>query len=41
LAEIKSTRSFEDMVLVKHGRLSVQPVKKSEFAAIVRMGRRK
>ncbi len=39
--EIKSTRSFEDMVLVRHGRLSVQPVKKSEFDAIVRMGRRK
>ena len=41
LEEIKSNRSFEDMVLVKHGRLSVQPVKKSEFDAIVRMGRRK
>ena len=41
LEEIKSTRSFEEMVLVKHGRLSVQPVKKSEFDAIVRMGRRK
>jgi predicted RNA-binding protein with PUA-like domain len=41
LEEIKSTRSFEHMVLVKRGRLSVQPVKKSEFDAIVRMGRRK
>lgn len=41
LEEIKSTRSFEEMVLVKHGRLPVQPVKKSEFDAIVRMGRRK
>ena len=41
LEEIKSTRSFEDMVLVKRGRISVKPVKKSEFDAIVRMGKRR
>ncbi len=37
LERIKDTKSLRDMVLVKQGRLSVQPVKKAEFDAIVRM----
>lgn len=37
LPEIKETRGLEDMVLVKRGRLSVQPVKKAEFDRVVRM----
>ncbi|MCZ6918660.1 MAG: EVE domain-containing protein [Gemmatimonadetes bacterium] len=37
LERIKDTKSLRDMVLVKQGRLSVQPVKQSEFDAIVRM----
>jgi predicted RNA-binding protein with PUA-like domain len=37
---IKQTKSLEDMVLVKRGRLSVQPVTTREFELIVRMGRR-
>jgi predicted RNA-binding protein with PUA-like domain len=41
LEEIKATRALKDMVLVKQGRLSVQPAKKSEFERIVRMGRGK
>lgn len=37
LPEIKETTGLEDMVLVKRGRLSVQPVKKAEFDRVVRM----
>lgn len=37
LPEIKETKGLEDMVLVKRGRLSVQPVKKAEFDRVVRM----
>ena len=40
LETIKKTAAFKDMVLVKLGRLSVQPVKKKEFDTIVRMGRK-
>jgi predicted RNA-binding protein with PUA-like domain len=39
LETIKTTKALEDMVLVKQGRLSVQPAKKGEFDRIVRMGR--
>lgn len=38
---IKQTKSLEDMVLVKRGRLSVQPVTKREFETIVKMGRKR
>ena len=39
LDRVKDTKALREMVLVKHGRLSVQPVKKSEFAAIVKMAK--
>jgi predicted RNA-binding protein with PUA-like domain len=39
LHEIKANPAFDDMVLVKRGRLSVQPVRREEFDRIVRMGR--
>ena len=39
LPEIKATAGLENMVLVKRGRLSVQPVTKAEFDQIVRMSR--
>ncbi|MCA9736308.1 MAG: EVE domain-containing protein [Gemmatimonadota bacterium] len=41
LPEIKDTPELEDMVLVRNSRLSVQPVQKSEWDRIVRVGRRK
>ena len=37
LQEIKEKEELSDMVLVKHTRLSVQPVKKEEFDLIVAM----
>lgn len=40
LETIKATKSLRNMALVKQGRLSVQPVKKTEFAAIVKMAKR-
>jgi predicted RNA-binding protein with PUA-like domain len=39
LPEIKATRGLEEMVLVKRGRLSVQPVTTEEYERIVAMGR--
>ncbi len=39
LPEIKATADLAEMVLVKRGRLSVQPVKKAEFDRITKMGR--
>ena len=39
LPDIKSTTQLEEMVLVKRGRLSVQPVRKEEFDRIVEMGK--
>ncbi len=38
LADIKARKSLKDMVLVNNARLSVQPVRKSEFDTIVKMG---
>ncbi len=35
---IKATKALRDMVLVHNSRLSVQPVRKKEFDAIVKMG---
>ena len=40
LEEVKNTKSLENMVLVKRGRLSVQPVTKSEFETIVKKGKK-
>lgn len=37
LEKIKQTTSLKDMVLVKSSRLSVQPVKASEYKTIVKM----
>jgi len=37
LADIKATKKLANMVLVKNSRLSVQPVKESEFDYIVKM----
>ena len=39
LDRVKDTKALREMVLVKQGRLSVQPVKKSEFEAIVKMAK--
>ena len=40
LETLKKTRGLEDMVVVKKGtRLSVQPVSKSEFDIVVKLGR--
>jgi predicted RNA-binding protein with PUA-like domain len=39
LPEIKDLKSLSTMVLVNNSRLSVQPVRKSEFDQIVKMGR--
>ena len=39
LPEIKQVKALEGMVLVNNSRLSVQPVKKSEYDRIVKMGR--
>jgi len=41
LAEIKATKKLANMVLVKNSRLSVQPVKESEFDMIVKMSQEK
>lgn len=38
LEEIKAQKGLADMVLVKQSRLSVQPVRKAEFDAIVKLG---
>jgi len=38
LATIKATPKLKDMVLVKYSRLSVQPVKDTEWAIICEMG---
>ena len=38
LAEIKATPALKDMILVKYSRLSVQPVKDSEWSLICNMG---
>ncbi|MEE8105726.1 MAG: EVE domain-containing protein [Planctomycetota bacterium] len=38
LKEIKSTAALSKMVLVTHGRLSVQPVTAKEFQTIVKLG---
>jgi predicted RNA-binding protein with PUA-like domain len=37
LAEIRSNRSLKDIPLLRQSRLSVQPLSKAEFIAIVRM----
>ena len=37
LVEVKTTKSLADMVLVKMGRLSVQPVTPKEFQTIIKM----
>jgi predicted RNA-binding protein with PUA-like domain len=39
LERVKDTRSLREMALVKQGRLSVQPVRKTEFEAIVKMAK--
>lgn len=39
LPEIKDTAALSDMVLVNRSRLSVQPVKKSEYDLILKMAR--
>jgi predicted RNA-binding protein with PUA-like domain len=39
LDRIKATKALNDMVLVNNSRLSVQPVKKSEFDLIKKMAR--
>ncbi len=39
LDELKQTKGLENMVVVKRGRLSVQPVTKNEFDIIKRLGR--
>jgi predicted RNA-binding protein with PUA-like domain len=39
LPEIKARADLGEMVLVKRGRLSVQPVRKAEFDKITKMGR--
>ena len=38
LAQIKSDRRLDNMVLVRNSRLSVQPVKKEEFDIVVALG---
>ncbi|WKD50106.1 EVE domain-containing protein [Microbulbifer spongiae] len=40
LAEIKQTSELENMMLVKQGRLSIQPVAVEEWHTIVRLGER-
>ena len=39
LDELKTTRGLENMVVIKRGRLSVQPVTKAEFDIVRRLGR--
>lgn len=41
LDQLKSMPALKDMVLLKRGRLSVQPVSDAEWAAIVKRGRGK
>lgn len=42
LDELKTARGLEKMLVIKRGmRLSVQPVTKSEFDIVVKLGRRK
>jgi len=42
LDELKTTKGLENMVVTKKGsRLSVQPVTKSEFDVVVKLGRKK
>ena len=42
LAVLKSTKGLEQMVVTRKGsRLSVQPVTRSEFEIVTRLGRRK
>ena len=38
LDEIKEQKGLKEMILLKQSRLSVQPVKKAEFDAIVKLG---
>jgi predicted RNA-binding protein with PUA-like domain len=38
LSQIKSTKKLTDMVLVRASRLSVQPVKESEFNSVLELG---
>ena len=38
LDRIKQERAFADMVLVRQSRLSVQPVRRAEFDALVKLG---
>ncbi|MDX2169145.1 MAG: EVE domain-containing protein [Deltaproteobacteria bacterium] len=38
LDEIKTQKGLKDMVLLRQSRLSVQPVQKAEFDAIVKLG---
>ena len=38
LADIKATPKLEDMVLVKNSRLSVQPVRESEWRTLCALG---
>jgi predicted RNA-binding protein with PUA-like domain len=38
LDEMKEAKGLEDMVVIKRGRLSVQPVKQREFDIVRRMG---
>lgn len=40
LDDIKQQKAFAEMVLVKQSRLSVQPVRKAEFDALVKIGGR-
>ena len=40
LDRIKQDRAFAEMVLLKQSRLSVQPVRKAEFDAVVKLGGR-
>lgn len=37
LAQLRDTPQLSDMVLLKHGRLSIQPVSKKEWNAIVKL----
>jgi len=41
LPEIRATSGLEDMVLLKRGRLSVQPVTPAEWRTVVALGRRR
>lgn len=42
LAELKTTKGLEDMMVTRRGmRLSVQPVKKAEFDIVLKLGRSK